>query len=208
VTNIVYFSKKGYRMLKQTEIADMFKESGAFLTGHFLLTSGLHSPHYFQCAKVLQFPEYTTLLCTDIARQIEKMEIDLVVGPALGGIVVAQEIGRILNKRTIFAERENNEMTLRRGFEIRKGERVLIAEDVLTTGKSIREVIGLVEKAGGTMTAVSVILDRSAGKVSFGAPLVSLMAMDVVTHAPDACPICKTGVPLVKPGSRKQRTEP
>lgn len=189
-------------MLKQTEIEEIFKSTKALLEGHFLLTSGLHSPNYFQCAKVLQYPQHMTNLCTDIAKKIERMPVDVVIGPAIGGIVVAQEVGRILNKRTIFAERENNEMTLRRGFEIARGESVVIVEDVLTTGKSINEVARLIEKSGGALTAVAVIVDRSGGAVHFSAPTEALITLKVTTYEPGQCPLCQQGIKLVKPGSR------
>lgn len=192
-------------MLKQSEILEMFNKSGAYLSGHFLLTSGLHSPNYFQCAKVLQYPKYMTLLCMDLARMLEKKGIDVVLGPAIGGIVPAQEVGRILDKRTIFSERENGEMTLRRGFELKQGERVAIVEDVLTTGKSIKEVRKLLDTAGAVLAAAAVIVDRSGGKVDCGLPVESLMAMDVVTYAADACPLCAQGMALVKPGSRNMK---
>lgn len=190
-------------MLKQKEIAEILEDSNALLTGHFLLTSGLHSPNYFQCAKVLQYPKYTSILCIDLARRF-KEEVDVVVSPAVGGIVVGQEVGRELNKRTIFTERENEEMTLRRGFEIQPGEKVLIAEDVLTTGRSIREVIKVVEACGAELVGVGVLIDRSGGENMFDCPLESIMKMNVVTYTAEECPLCKEEIPLVKPGSRKK----
>jgi orotate phosphoribosyltransferase len=189
-------------MLNPLEIMDIFNQSGAYLAGHFLLTSGLHSPNYFQCAKVLQYPKYMTILCMDIAKKLEKKQIDVIIGPAIGGIVPAQEVGRILDKRTIFAERENNLMTLRRGFELKKGEHVVIVEDVLTTGKSINEVRQLVSEAGAMLAGVAVIVDRSSGKADCGVPVESLMRMEVITHSAGDCPLCRQGLPLVKPGSR------
>ncbi len=191
-------------MLKQSEILEMFQSSGAYLEGHFLLTSGLHSPNYFQCAKVLQYPKYMTLLCMDLAKRLMSKEIDVIIGPAIGGIVVAQETGRILNKRTIFSERENEVMSLRRGFELSKGERVAIVEDVFTTGRSIREVSALVQQKGAVLSAVGVIVDRSGGNASVGTDIESLLSMDVIKYEPDKCPLCDRKVDLVKPGSRKQ----
>lgn len=189
-------------MLKQVEIAEMFGKTGAFLNGHFLLSSGLHSPHYFQCALVLQHPNSASLLCKDLARSFKGIEIDVVVSPALGGIIVGQEVARELDKRAIFAERENNEMTMRRGFSLAEGERVLVVEDVLTTGKSIKEVIRVVTERGATVAGVGVLVDRSGGKS--GLPNVkSLMQVDVVTYTAETCPLCKQKLPLVKPGSRK-----
>ncbi|MFH0920004.1 MAG: orotate phosphoribosyltransferase [Fibrobacterota bacterium] len=192
-------------MLKQSEIVTLFEKSGAYLTGHFLLTSGLHSPNYFQCAKVLQYPKNMTLLCMDIARKAETLRPEVILGPAIGGIVVAQEVGRILNLRTIFSERENNEMTLRRGFELSKGERVFIVEDVFTTGKSIHEVRRLVAAAGAELIGAAVIVDRSGGRVDTGVAVDSLLTLEVVTHPPEDCPLCRQGLPLVKPGSRDQK---
>lgn len=189
-------------MLKPSEISDIFSRTSAYLQGHFLLTSGLHSPNYFQCAKVLQYPQYLTLLCQDMARHLQAYPLDCIVSPALGGIVVGTETGRWLNTRTIFAERENNEMTLRRGFSLEPGTRCAIVEDVLTTGKSILEVRRVLEKAEAVLAAVHVIVDRSAAPVDFGVPSHALLRMEVVTYPPEQCPLCRSQVPLVKPGSR------
>ena len=185
------------------EILQVFRETDALLDGHFLLTSGLHSPHYFQCAKVLQYPKYLHSLAGEIAKHFEQDEIALVISPAIGGIVVGTEVGRMLEARTIFAERENGVMSLRRGFEIKKGERVLVVEDVVTTGGSVKEIISLVEKAGAALAGVGYIVDRSKGKTMFNTKTFSVLQMDVVTYAPDSCPLCKEGTPAVKPGSRK-----
>jgi orotate phosphoribosyltransferase len=188
------------------QILSIFKNTGALLDGHFQLTSGLHSPHYFQCAKVLQFPEYATLLCGQIADRFRDRKIDAVVAPALGGIVVGQEVGRQLNVRTMFTERKDGTMQLRRGFEIRAGERVLVCEDVVTTGGSVSEVIEIVKSYGGVVAGVGYIVDRSGGRTTFeisdNGPQFALLRMDVVTYKPDTCPICKQGIPVQKPGSR------
>ncbi len=189
--------------LPKEEILQIFKETDALLDGHFLLTSGLHSPHYFQCAKVLQYPKYLHLFSGEIAKHFEYSEIELVISPAIGGIVVGTEVGRMLEARTIFAERENGVMSLRRGFGIKKGERVLAVEDVVTTGGSVKEIIQLVEKAGATLAGVGYIVDRSSGKTTFNAKTFSVLQMDVVTYIPESCPLCKQGTPAVKPGSRK-----
>jgi len=187
-------------------VLSVFKESGALLEGHFQLTSGLHSSQYFQCAKVLQYPQHTTALCADIAAQFEGNSIDVVIAPAMGGIVVGQEVGRLLNARTMFTERKDGIMQLRRGFEIRRGERVLVCEDVVTTGGSVFEVIGIVKKHGGLVRGVACVVDRSNGKVKFdlepGGVQYSVLRMDVVTYQPDGCPLCKQGLPVEKPGSR------
>jgi orotate phosphoribosyltransferase len=189
--------------LPKEEILRIFRETDALLDGHFLLTSGLHSPHYFQCAKVLQYPKYLHLLSGEIAKHFEYSEIELVVSPAIGGIVVGTEVGRMLEARTIFAERESGVMSLRRGFGITKGERVLAVEDVVTTGGSVNEIIHLVEQAGATLAGVGYIVDRSNGKTTFNAKTFSVLQMDVVTYTPELCPLCKQGTPAVKPGSRK-----
>jgi orotate phosphoribosyltransferase len=192
--------------MTRDQILNIFKESGALLEGHFQLTSGLHSNQYFQCAKVLQYPRFCESLCKGIADRFSTMRIDVVVAPALGGIVVGQEVGRQLGARTIFAERKDGVMQLRRGFEIRAGERVLACEDVITTGGSITEVIGIARKAGGAVVGAGAIVDRSNGRVKLpvdaGGDQYSLLQMDVVAYKPEECPLCKQGLPLVKPGSR------
>ncbi len=188
----------------QKEAIEIFKKTEALLEGHFLLTSGLHSPNYFQCAKVLQYPEYAEKFCREIARHFKDQKIDSVISPAIGGIVVGQETGRLLNKKTVFAERQDGEMTLRRGFEIKKGERVLAVEDVVTTGGSIKEVIDLVRQWGGIIVGAAFIVDRSAGKVTFDVPTFSVLTMEVITYTKELCPLCKTNIPLVKPGSRQK----
>ena len=181
----------------------IFSETRALLQGHFLLTSGLHSPTYFQCAQVLQYPQQSTLLCMELARKISHLDVDVVVSLAIGGIVVGQEMGRALGKRAIFAEREDGKMTLRRGFTVSPGERVFAVEDVVTTGGSVKEIIALAQAAGGTVVGLGSIVDRSGGKAGFKIPFFSLLAMEVVTYQPADCPLCKQGTPAVKPGSRK-----
>ena len=190
-------------IIPKEDILQIFRETDALLDGHFLLTSGLHSPHYFQCAKVLQYPKYLHLFAGEIVKQFEQREIELVISPAIGGIVVGTEVGRMLEARTIFAERENGVMSLRRGFGIKKGERVLVVEDVVTTGGSVKEIIELVKKAEAALAGVGYIVDRSNGKTTFDAKTFSILQMDVVTYTPESCPLCKEGTPAVKPGSRK-----
>jgi len=183
----------------------IFKETGALLEGHFQLTSGLHSPHYFQCARVLQYPQYAEQLCSVIAARYRDQQIDAVVAPALGGIVVGQEVGRQLGVRAMFTERKDGVMQLRRGFELREGERVLVCEDVVTTGGSVHEVIAIVKSLGANVAGVACIVDRSGGKVRFDVDetqYVAVLTMDVVTYQPTECPLCKAGVPVTKPGSR------
>ena len=189
--------------LNEKEILEIFEKSGALLRGHFLLTSGRHSNVYFQCAKVLQYPEYTEKICGLIANHYRTSEIDTVIAPAIGGIVVGQEVARQLNKRSIFAEREDKNLTLRRGFSLEKGEKVLVCEDVVTTGGSVFEVIDIVKNYGAEVVGAGYIVDRSNGKVNFGYPQFSTIKLDVVSYAADECPLCKEGIELVKPGSRK-----
>jgi orotate phosphoribosyltransferase len=189
--------------LDENRIFEIFKETGALLEGHFLLTSGRHSNKYFQCARVLQYPEYTTQVCSIIAEYFRDYEIDTVISPAMGGIIVGQEVARQLNKRSIFAEREDKKLTLRRGFSIGPGEKFLVCEDVVTTGGSVFEVIDIVKEQGGEVVGVGFIVDRSNGKVDFGYPQKSTMQMEVISYAPDECPLCKENIPVVKPGSRK-----
>jgi orotate phosphoribosyltransferase len=188
--------------LPKEELLQIFRQTNALLDGHFLLTSGLHSPHYFQCAKVLQYPKYLHLFAGELAKHFEYSEIELVISPAVGGVVVGTEVGRMLDVRTIFAERENGVMSLRRGFEMKKGERVLVVEDVVTTGGSVNEIIELAKKADATLAGVGFIVDRSNGKTKFNAKTFSALLMDVITYTPDTCPLCKDGSLAVKPGSR------
>lgn len=185
------------------EILAIFKESNALLDGHFQLTSGLHSPNYFQCAKVLQYPSNAERLCGVIASWFREKQIDAVIAPALGGIVVGQEVARQLGARSMFTERKDGLMMLRRGFTITSGERILVCEDVVTTGGSVLEVIGIVRALGGTVCGVGAVVDRSGG--TSGIPdLVATIALNVVTYKPEACPLCAQGVPIDKPGSREK----
>ncbi|MBI2619262.1 MAG: orotate phosphoribosyltransferase [Ignavibacteriales bacterium] len=188
--------------IPKDKILEIFRETEALLDGHFQLTSGLHSPQYFQCARVLQHPKYLHLFAGEIAKHFEYGEIDVVLSPALGGIVVGTEVGRLMGVRTMFSERKNGVMDLRRGFELRSGERVLVVEDVVTTGGSVFEVINLVQKAGATAAGVGFIVDRSNGAAKFETKQFSILQMDVVTYKPEDCPLCKEGISPVRPGSR------
>lgn len=188
--------------LPKDQILQIFKETDALLEGHFVLTSGLHSPHYFQCARVLQYPKYLHLLAGDIAKHYEYSEVEVVVSPAVGGIVVGTEVGRVLGVRTIFAERENGVMKLRRGFGLKKGERVLVVEDVVTTGGSVDEVCALVRQAEAKLTGIGCIVDRSNGTAQFDGKFYSVMEMDVRTFPADAVPPELAAIPVSKPGSR------
>jgi orotate phosphoribosyltransferase len=191
-------------MLTYQEIEKIFIDSEALLKGHFKLTSGRHSNRYIQCAKVLQYPEYTGKLCADLAEKYKDDQIDLVVGPAIGGIIVAYEVARHLGVKAIFTERENNVMTLRRGFTIKPGERVLVVEDVITTGGSVKEVIDILKNLGANVVGVAVLVDRTAGKIDLGVRTESLLSLEVESYLPEDCPLCKSALPLVKPGSRKE----
>lgn len=189
--------------LTSEEILNIFKETEALLEGHFILTSGLHSGAYFQCAKVFQYPWMGEKLCKDMGDRFQDEKIDVVVSPAVGGIVVGQEVARLLQVRSIFTERVEAKMTLRRGFEISEGENVLVVEDVTTTGGSVKEVIDAVKSYGGEIVAVAAVVDRSGGKVKFGVPYFSLFQMEVTNYSPDNCPLCQSGSTAVKPGSRE-----
>jgi orotate phosphoribosyltransferase len=184
------------------KILDIFRETGVMKEGHFVLTSGRHAARYMQCAALFCYPDKSELLCVELAKPFMDKHIDLVIGPAVGGIIIAYEMARQLGVPGIFAERENGMMTLRRGFEIPKGANVLVVEDVITTGGSVREVIDLVHQAGANLAGVGVIVDRSAGKVDFGVPLNSVLSMEIQSFEADECPLCKQGLPYSKPGSR------
>ena len=188
--------------LKDNEILKLFEENGAFLRGHFRLSSGLHSERYLQCALILQRPDIAQALAKELASRFKGERIDFVVGPAIGGIVLSYEVARALGARSIFTERENDAMTLRRGFSIARGERGIVAEDVVTTGGSNAEVIKLIETLGGKTAGVVSLVDRSSG-IDFGVRFETLARVSIETYSQDACPLCKKGVLVVKPGSRK-----
>ncbi len=189
--------------LGENEILGIFRETGALLEGHFLLTSGKHSNVYFQCAKVLQYPEYTKQICNLIAKQFESFEFETVVAPAMGGIIVGYEVARQLNKRFIFAEREDKNLTLRRGFGLNENEKILVCEDVITTGGSVYEVINIVKDHKANVVGVGAIVDRSGGKAKFDSPLFTTLKINAETFTPDDCILCRENIPLIKPGSRK-----
>jgi orotate phosphoribosyltransferase len=188
------------------EVLNIFRETEALLEGHFQLTSGLHSPQYFQCAKVLQYPRHMERLCGEIAAHFHGTAFDAVIAPALGGIVVGQEVGRRLGLRTMFTERKDGLMQLRRGFSVAPGERILVCEDVVTTGGSVEEVLRIVKDREAQPAGVGFLVDRSGGKVRFDTPdQFALLHMDVVAYAPERCPLCSAGQPVMKPGSRAAR---
>jgi orotate phosphoribosyltransferase len=185
------------------EKLQIFRETGALLEGHFLLSSGLHSNLYFQCAKVLQYPKYATLFCEEIAQYFSNIKIDTVISPALGGILVGQEVARLLGKKSIFTERVENVMTLRRGFEINSEEQVLICEDVVTTAKSSKEVAGVVDSFGGKIIGLGSLVDRSMDSLKLDFDFFSTMKIRAETFTPEICPLCRSQIPIEKPGSRK-----
>lgn len=190
--------------MTQQEALEIYRRTGAILKGHFRLTSGRHSDTYMQSAKVFVDPKSSEELCKALAEKLQGIPVDMVISPAIGGILMGYEVARQLNVPNIFAERENGEMTFRRGFTVPEGTRVIVCEDVVTTGGSVKEVVALAQQSGAQVMAVCSIVDRSNGKVDFGVPFYNLISMDVVSYEPDECPICKEGkLPLVKPGSRQ-----
>jgi orotate phosphoribosyltransferase len=188
--------------MRSTEVLDLFRKSGALLEGHFRLTSGLHSEQYLQSALVLQYPEFAETLGRALADRTRHLQATAVLSPALGGIVIGQEVARSLGVRALFAERQDGALTLRRGFSLGAADRVLIVEDVITTGGSTIETAKVAEAAGARPVGAAAIVDRSSGKTQLALPLQTLVALDVPTYAPEACPLCATGLPVVKPGSR------
>lgn len=184
-----------------SHIEEIFQKSGALLKGHFLLTSGRHSPLYWEKFRVLQFPNYTEQLCGMIADHFRKQQIEVVAGPTTGGIILAFEVARQLGVRGIFAEKEDAERAFRRGFHIDSGERVLIVDDILTTGSSVREVMAAVTRLGGNIIGIGVLVDRSEQEPDFGVPLFSCHRTITPTYSPTDCPLCAAQIPLVKPGS-------
>ncbi len=189
--------------MTEKDVLKIFKGENALLEGHFLLSSGLHSPNYLQCALLLQKPPIAKTLCDGLAKKLGKLKIETVIGPALGGILVSYEMARSLKVRSIFAERVDGVLTLRRGFHLKKNEKVLIVEDVVTTGKSTYEVIEIVRECGAKPVAVASIVDRSDGVAIFQEPFFSLLNINIKTYRPEVCPMCKEKkIPLTKPGSR------
>lgn len=183
-------------------ILDRFRRAGALLEGHFRLTSGLHSSGYLQCALVLQHPREAEACGEAIAERVRGLGAQAVLSPALGGIVIGQEVGRALGIRAIFAERQDGALTLRRGFTLARGEKVLVVEDVVTTGGSTRETIDVARAAGADVVGAAAIIDRSGGEQRLGVPFHALATVSLPTYPPESCPLCLAGLPVVKPGSR------
>jgi orotate phosphoribosyltransferase len=200
--------------MTEDEILNIFREHSALLEGHFILSSGLHSDRYIQCALVLQHPRVAERLCTELAGKLSHLGASVVAAPALGGIIVAHEVARALSLRPVpsgtglralFTERQEGVMTLRRGFSLTPGEPTLVVEDVMTTGLSTRETMTCVEQAGGKVVGVGALIDRSGGTVDLGVPKAALLTLAIRNYKPDECPLCKSGIPAVKPGSRTKK---
>jgi len=183
-------------------VLDLFRRSGALLEGHFRLTSGLHSERYLQCALVLQYPDLAEQLGAALADRTRHLQPTVVLSPALGGIVIGQEVARALEVRALFAERQEGALTLRRGFTLSEADRVLVVEDVLTTGGSTRETAAVAEAHGAQVVGAAVIVDRGADPARLNLPLQALVQLQVPTYQPDECPMCAARIPVVKPGSR------
>ena len=189
-------------LMNADEVLDRFRRAGALLEGHFRLTSGLHSPGYLQCALVLQYPELAESLGAALAAHVRSLDVKVVLSPALGGIVIGQEVARALGARAIFAERQDGRLTLRRGFVIEQGERVLVVEDVVTTGGSTRETIEVARASGAEVVGAAAIIDRSDRQQPLDVPFYALAQVSLPTYDPQSCPLCVAGQPVVKPGSR------
>ena len=188
--------------MNNKEILDIFRNTGALLDGHFILTSGRHSSSYFQCARVLQYPKHLTHFASMIAEHFKETEIETVISPAIGGVVLGTEVGRLLNAQTIFAERKDGEMCIRRGFEIEPGQNILVVEDVITTGGSVKEVMDQVINQEGNIVGVGVMVDRSNGTVSLHENQFSIIALEATSYESDEVPDSLSAMPVQKPGSR------
>ncbi len=183
------------------EVLKLLEKTEGVLHGHFCLTSGLHSDIYFQCAKLYQYPDITEAIGKKLAQKLEEVEFDTIVSPAIGAVIIGYETAKQAGKRNLFVERKDGVMQLRRGYQLSKGERIVIIEDVITTARTIKETIEATKEFGVEVAAVGCIVDRTCGKT--GLNIKSLLQIDPVTYEPENCPLCKRGIPLVKPGSRK-----
>jgi orotate phosphoribosyltransferase len=193
---------KGYELMNQEAVLDLFRKSGALLEGHFRLSSGLHSNRYLQSALVLQYPEFAAALGEALGARTAHLQSTAVLSPALGGIVIGQEVGRALGIRALFAERQDGVLTLRRGFTLSPSDRVLVVEDVITTGGSTRETAKVAEASGARVIGAAAIIDRGTDAANLGLPLQSLVRLEVPSWPAEACPLCAKGEPVTKPGSR------
>ena len=189
-------------MMNDADVLQIFRETNALLEGHFLLRSGLHSRQYFQCALVLQWPRQAQQLCVALATQLEDKGAATVISPAMGGLFIGHEVGRALGLRHIFAEKDAaGKLELRRNFQVARGEKLIVVEDVVTKGGRVQETIDIVRKLGGEIVAVGTLVDRSEGNTKFGVPFMSLLKLQIETFDPATCPMCQAGKPVVKPGS-------
>ncbi len=191
--------------MTESQFLDIFRKYSALLEGHFILSSGLHSDRYLQCALVLQHPPIAEQLCAELAGKFRHLGASVVAAPALGGVIVSHEVARALGVRALFTERQEGVMSLRRGFSLKAGEPVLVVEDVITTGGSTRETMACVEQAGGKVVGVGALIDRSGGSVDLGMPMASLVTLKVRNYDPADCPLCRSGTPAIKPGSRTKK---
>ena len=188
--------------MRPSEIQRVFRDCGAWQEGHFVLSSGLHSNQYFQCAALLQHPTLASRVCQVLAQRFLTDELTCVAAPALGGIIVGYELARHLGIRSIFAERVDGKLAFRRSFQVMQQDRVLVVEDVITTGGSVDELINMVKESGATVVGVGTLVDRSGGWVAFEQKFHALMSLNLKTYAAAECPLCREGVPVIKPGSR------
>lgn len=188
--------------MKQEEIRELLVETDVIQEGHFVLSSGRHADIYMQCAKILQYPKHASTLAAEIAKKWEDHKIDVVIGPALGGVVLSYAVAEELGVRSIFSERKNGEMKIRRGFELKAGENVLVVEDVVTTGGSVKEVLAVLEKKDVEIVGLSSIVDRSNGKVKFDYAFKSLLPIDIKSYKAGKCDLCQKGIPITRPGSK------
>ena len=190
-------------MLERKEIMEILRETKVLREGHFRLTNGKHSRQSMQISQVIQYPKFLEVLCEELARRFKGEEIDVVVAPAIGGILVAYEVAKTLGTRCLFTEREEGKMVFRRGFTLEEDENVLVVEDAVTTGDSVQEVLEAVKERGGSVRGVGIVLDRSGGKVHYGVHTEALVSLECQTWEPEECPLCREGVTLGKPGTRK-----
>ena len=195
------------RMVEPAEVERIFRDAGAFREGHFLLSSGRHSPMYLEKFWVLQWPDKTQRLCEGLAERARELRAATVAGPTTGGIILAHEVARQLGARAVYAEREDGRSgrVLRRGFALARGERVLVVDDIMTTGGSVQETIDAVRASGGQVVGAAVLVDRSGGRASLGVPLIALWSLDIPAYAAEACPLCARGTPLTKLGTTPAR---
>jgi len=186
-------------------IKEILKESGAFLDGHFKLTSGRHSQYYIEKIKVINQPDKVVMLCKDFAEKFKDIDADFIIGPAMGGIALAFETARQMGKPFVFSQRKDGEMTIRSGFDVKAGQKAIIVEDIVSTGGSVREVLAVLEKEGVETVAIGLIVDRTDGEIDFGIPTFPLLSMKVESWEADECPLCKEGIELTRPGSSDKK---